>query len=334
MTDKAGDAVSAYVPRTGKNLTIATKAFARESRSKSWWVVLSTLFLFFANSACIIIAPYLAIKIGLSIVSGLLMVRMFVIYHDFQHGAILHRSKGATSIMWGVGMLSLAPSSVWRSSHNHHHAHNSKLRSSHIGSYPIMTRKRFQSASSSERRQYLFMRHPLTIFVGYFTTFGLGMCLLPFLRHPREQWEGLLALVLHACIMATIWHLGGFMLVVLLLLIPFTLAMGLGSYLFYAQHNFPEVVHTDNAGWTHHGAAMEASSFMRMPSIMHWFTANIGYHHIHHLNAKIPFYRLPEVMRNMPELQTPNQTSLHPREILRCLRLKVWNCQTGGMEAL
>jgi omega-6 fatty acid desaturase (delta-12 desaturase) len=70
---------------------------------------------------------------------------------------------------------------------------------------------------------------------------------------------------------------------------------------------------------------------MRTGRIMRWFTANIGYHHIHHLNARIPFYRLPEVFRAMPELQSPKTTSLHPRDIIRCLRLKVWDVEKQEM---
>ena len=68
--------------------------------------------------------------------------------------------------------------------------------------------------------------------------------------------------------------------------------------------------------------------------IMAWFTANIGYHHIHHLNARIPFYRLPQVFRDLPELKTPRVTSLHPAEILRCLRLKVWDVEAQRMISL
>jgi len=71
-----------------------------------------------------------------------------------------------------------------------------------------------------------------------------------------------------------------------------------------------------------------------MNPIMHWFTANIGYHHIHHLNAKIPFYRLPEVMKHFPELQAARTTSLHPRDIIACLKLKVWDQELGRMVSL
>ena len=80
--------------------------------------------------------------------------------------------------------------------------------------------------------------------------------------------------------------------------------------------------------------ALESSSFMAMSGLMHWFTANIGYHHIHHLNAKIPFYRLPEAMKKIPELQHPKTTSLSLRETLRCLRLKVWDVEANLMVGL
>jgi omega-6 fatty acid desaturase (delta-12 desaturase) len=116
--------------------------------------------------------------------------------------------------------------------------------------------------------------------------------------------------------------------------IPHFVASGIGSYLFYAQHNFPTVKFQDKAGWTYEKAALESSSYLKTSRIMAWFTGNIGYHHIHHLNARIPFYRLPEVLKAMPELQNPKTTTLSPREILRCLRLKVWDVEAQQMVAL
>jgi omega-6 fatty acid desaturase (delta-12 desaturase) len=120
----------------------------------------------------------------------------------------------------------------------------------------------------------------------------------------------------------------------LTVIIPHFIASAIGSYLFYAQHNFPGVTFSDNAGWTYEKAALESSSFMQMGPLMRWFTANIGYHHIHHLNARIPFYRLPEVTAGIPELQDPKTTSLHPAEIIRCLRLKVWDVEAQQMVGL
>ena len=114
-------------------------------------------------------------------------------------------------------------------------------------------------------------------------------------------------------------------------MIPHFIAHSIGSYLFYAQHNFPDASFDDKSGWTHEKAALESSSYMKTGPLMAWFTANIGYHHIHHLNARIPFYRLPEAAREVPELRSPKTTSLHPRDILRCMRLKVWDVESQRM---
>ena len=81
----------------------------------------------------------------------------------------------------------------------------------------------------------------------------------------------------------------------------------------------------DRAEWNYTWAALESSSFISMGRIMHWFTGNIGYHHVHHLNAHIPFYRLPEAMAGIPTLQSPVTTSLCLRDIWRCLHLELWD---------
>jgi omega-6 fatty acid desaturase (delta-12 desaturase) len=157
------------------------------------------------------------------------------------------------------------------------------------------------------------------------------------LTKPREHWDGLLAFVMHIALAVAITWLFGWLALFLTVVFPHFIASAIGSYLFYAQHNFPTVSFRDNSCWTYDNAALESSSFMRTGPLMAWFTANIGYHHVHHLNSRVPFYRLPEVVAAIPELQTPKTTSLHPREILRCLRLKVWDPETKrmvGMKAL
>jgi omega-6 fatty acid desaturase (delta-12 desaturase) len=109
------------------------------------------------------------------------------------------------------------------------------------------------------------------------------------------------------------------------MVIPLTVACGLGAYLFYAQHNFPGCRLFHRETWNHANAALSSSSYIRMNRLMEWFTGNVGYHHIHHLNAKIPFYRLPEAMKNMPELRSPGTTTLLPTDIISCLRLNLWD---------
>lgn len=273
-------------------------------------------------------------RILCSMISGLLIVRMFVIYHDHQHHAILQRSKLADAIMTMFGIFVLAPTSIWKRSHDHHHNHNSKLFSASIGSYPIMTVQKFLSSSKKEQRIYLATRHPLTIGLGYLSMFVFGMCIASFASSPRRHSDSLLALVLHIAAGVALWWLGGWLMLLLTLIVPFTIACGLGAYLFYAQHNFPGVTFRDNGDWSYEDAALESSSYMKMNPVMNWFTANIGYHHIHHINSRIPFYRLPEVMKAFPEFQQPRTTSLKPSDIIKCFRLKVWNPSRQKMISL
>jgi omega-6 fatty acid desaturase (delta-12 desaturase) len=105
----------------------------------------------------------------------------------------------------------------------------------------------------------------------------------------------------------------------------------LGGYLFYAQHNFPDMHLQPRDKWTFTRAALESSSYMETGPILGWLSGNIGYHHVHHLNPTIPFYRLPEAMAAVPELQHPGKTSLRPADVLACLRLKLWDPALGRM---
>src|SRR5687768_1958797 len=129
--------------RTGKDLVVATKPYAADSPARSWWYIVSTGFLLAAAITGTLVNFHPAGRIVCSVLTGLLILRFFVIYHDQQHHAILPNSRVAEVLMRIFGILALSPTSIWRSSHNHHHHHNSKLRGSHIGSFPIMTKAQY-----------------------------------------------------------------------------------------------------------------------------------------------------------------------------------------------
>ena len=319
---------------TGKELILATKDYAVENRAKSWFHALSTLFLLLAALTGTIIAHFFIARLACSILAGLLTIRMFVIYHDFEHHAILNKSKLAHVIMAAFGIYVMAPESIWKRSHDYHHKHNSKLFTSSIGSYLIITREKFQSLSRSEKYAYLVSRHPVTIMFGYFSMFMIGMAMQSFLSNPKKHRDSLVALIVHLLLNVTVFYFFGWQVWLLTIIIPFLTGDAIGAYLFYAQHNFPGVTFSESDGWTYEKAAMESSSFMKMNPVMRWFTANIGYHHIHHLNARIPFYRLPEVMKAIPELQKVKKTSLSPKDIIACFKLKVWDPIEGKMVGL
>jgi len=315
----------------GKELILSTKPYAVEKRNHSWLATFSTLF-------CMVISFGAAysplpwwVRLIASLVSSLLLVRMFIIYHDYLHNTILKGSSLAKVLFTLYGWYTLNPSSIWKRSHDHHHKHNSKLFTSNIGSFPIVTRKKFLSMSGGERLTYLFIRHPLTIAAGYIFAFAWGMCILSISRAPKKHWDSAIALIFHFSIGGAVLYFGGWLPFLFGFFIPAVVSSAMGSYLFYAQHNFPGATFEDAEGWSYIKAAMESSSYMTMNPVMHWFTGNIGYHHIHHANAKVPFYRLPEVYKSIPEFQNARKTSLNPIDIYQCLRLKVWDPEKGKM---
>ncbi|MCB0769541.1 MAG: fatty acid desaturase [Flavobacteriales bacterium] len=315
-----------------KELILSTKPYAKEVRWKSWWHLLSTgTLLAGLYTGVFLPRSPLWLKSVCSVLAGLTIARMFIIYHDHQHKAILQNSKLADWLMTLWGLFVLAPTSIWKRSHDHHHTHNSKLYTSSIGSYPIVTKEKFKAFSRKERSTYLFIRHPLTITFGYIFVFFFGMCIRSFMNNRDKHWDSLIAVVLHVVISVGIILWLGWTAFLLGVVAPALIALGLGAYLFYAQHNFPTATFADKEGWSYVNAALGSSSYMRMNPVLHWFTGNIGYHHIHHLNARIPFYRLPEVYKAIPELQNAKTTSLMPGEILRCLRLKVWDPDLGRL---
>jgi len=317
--------------REGKQLIDATRPFAVESRARSWWELGSTLAILAALIGAAAAAPWWPVRLAASVAAGLVVVRGFILYHDFMHGAFLRKSGLARAIMYAYGSLVLTPPRVWRETHNYHHAHNAKIVGSHVGSYPVVTTEMWKKLGRGDRFKYRIARHPLTIATGYLGIFLWGMCASSFLRRPRKNWDSALALAAHFGLVAGIWALAGPGVLVLAFLMPLAIACALGGYLFYAQHNFEGVHLQPRHEWSYTRAALESSSYMETGPVLGWLTGNIGYHHVHHLNPTIPFYRLPEAMDAIPELQTASVTSLKPRDVMACFRLKVWDADTGRM---
>ncbi len=324
-------AVTEPQPRTEKELLIASKAFTREDPLRAWAAVLSTFALISVLAIAIVAVPGWPPKAGLAAIQGLLLVRGFCLFHDFQHGSLLRGSPLARAVFFLFGVLLLVPPSVWRETHNYHHAHTAQLVGSHIGSYPMLTPRMYLALGPGQRWLYRAARHPLNIAGAMLSVFAVGMCLRPFLRAPLRHWQGLLSLLAGGTIAAAAIATGHLEAFLFAWVLPLAIATAAGGYLFYAQHNFPGVKVAQRESWTFTGAALDSSSFMKMGPLMGWFTANIGFHHVHHLNAAIPFYRLPEAMAALSELQHPGTTTLTPRDIAACFRLKLWDPQSGRM---
>ena len=314
----------AKITEQDKQLIAKTQRFARETPSKSVAYTLTAHGLFNATATLTAITPYIVVKLIFSVLAGLVLLRCFVIYHDYMHGSILRKSKWASGFFRIFSVIYLTPKAVWRETHNYHHAHCSKVLTSHIGSYKIVTKKTWQKMNTQERYIYKFLRHPFNMLAGIITVFFLGMIIAPMFRNIKKNIDALYLLIAYAALSTGLLILFGHTYFFSLLL-PQAVAGSIGAYLFYAQHNFPTTSIKSADDWNYVHAALHSSSFMDMSPIMHWFTANIGYHHIHHLNARIPFYRLPEAMKALPELHPQHTTSLSLKNIKACLKAKVWD---------
>lgn len=315
----------------GRKMIMDSIRFAADDPKKSWYYTLSTLFLMTGAFWASYFSSFLLLKAFFGIVAGLLIVRFFIIYHDYQHGAILSKSKAAKWVMSWYGVFVMAPPNIWKRTHDHHHNNNSKLSNSGIGSYPLVSKSTYLKFSKREKFMYKASRHPLTILFGYISLFILDFNVKSLFRSPKNHWDSFLALAFHFGLGTFIFFNGGIAALLLGWMLPFFVANGLGAYLFYAQHNFPGAVFREGTEWDYTLAALDSTSFLVMNPVMNWFTGNIGYHHVHHVNHRIPFYRLKEAMHGLPELQQPKTTTLSPKDILACLKLKLWDPEKGQM---
>ncbi|HKP60224.1 MAG TPA: fatty acid desaturase [Polyangiales bacterium] len=322
----------ARIERTEQEVIKASNQYAHEIRARSWFHLVTTFAGMIGCQTFAALASPWWLRTCLSVVAGLFTVRAFIVYHDFKHGSILRGSKPAKLFLDAFGLYVLTPSTVWTQTHNYHHAHTAKIVGSHVGSYPMLTTALWEKCTPGQRVMYRVIRHPLNILFGYFTVFMYGFCLSAFIRNPRKNLDSLAALFVQLGMIALLWFAFGFEVMFYGLVLPQTVAHALGAYLFYAQHNFPDAHVQPRESWTFVRASLESSSYMEVGPVMRYFTGNIGFHHVHHLNHRIPFYRLPEAMAAIPELRDPHgATSLSLREIRACFRLKLWDPDQNRM---
>src|SRR5579872_4554251 len=316
---------SAPSERVDRELQAATRPFARDASARSWAYVGSTFGLLAVVLGAAAIASWWPLRLAASILGALLLVRAFILYHDFMHGAILPGSRLARALFYTYAAINLTPPRSWRDSHNFHHANVGKIIGSNVGSFPLMTSEMWRTASRTQRLTYRVIRHPLTIVCGYFTIFLLSVCMLPLFRRPTRYWDSALSLLAHASVVTVLWVFGGFDTLFFALLLPMAIAAAIGGYLFYVQHSFPGMRILPDEEWTHYRAALVSSSYLRLGPVLRWFTGNIGFHHVHHLNSLIPFYHLPQAMATIPELQHPTVTTLRIHDVVACFRASIWD---------
>ena len=254
------------------------------------------------------------------------LVRLFMIQHDCGHGSFFRHRAANDWVGRVIGAVTLTPYDVWRSSHAVHHASQGNLERRGIGDITTLTVQEYLALPRWRRFGYRLYRNPVVMFV-------LGPAYLFILQQrlpigsPRGGWQAWFsAMATNAAIaliiVALMWLVGvqPFLLVHLPIAL---LASSIGVWLFYVQHQFEDTFWAENSGWTKPEAALHGSSHYDLPGVLRWFTANIGVHHVHHLCSRIPYYRLPQVLRNHPELKGVGRLTL--LQSFSCVRLVLWD---------
>ncbi|MGI9521555.1 MAG: fatty acid desaturase [Hyphomicrobiaceae bacterium] len=254
------------------------------------------------------------------------LVRLFMIQHDCSHGAFFRRRAMNDWVGRAIGVLTLTPYDVWRRSHAVHHATTGNLDRRGIGDIYTLTVEEYSASGWRDRLLYRLYRNPLVLFgLGPGFVFLLQNRLpLGFMRDGWVYWFSTMAtnlgIALFVIAMMYCFGVASFLAVHLPIVL---LASTIGVWLFYIQHQFEETHWERQVNWNVHDAALHGSSHYDLPCVLRWFTANIGVHHVHHLCSRIPYYRLPDVLKDYPELTNVKRVTLS--DSFRFTRLHLWD---------
>lgn len=267
----------------------------KPSTPKATWQIINSIGSYFALWAVMYftLAVSYWLTFGIALLAGAILVRVFIIFHDCGHSSFLKSRRANNIIGFISGVLTFTPYSHWSWEHSVHHSAAGDLDRRGTGDVWTMTVEEYLAAPRWKRILYRGVRNPFILFIiaplylfvirERFTTPGAKK------RDRYSVWATNLALLLLAITMSSIF---GFLPFLLIQLTTIAVAAVSGVWLFYVQHQFEGVYWEREDDWDFTAAALEGSSFYKLPKILQWFSGNIGYHHIHHLSSRIPNYNL------------------------------------------
>lgn len=320
--------MAAHSPLDPRQLYRDVSVFAQPDVGRSIFELVITVMLFVLLwvSAWAATASGYWLGFILTIPTGGLLLRLFVIQHDCGHGALFRRRATNDWVGRALSVLTLTPYDSWRKSHAKHHATSGNLGKRGTGDIDTLTVDEYLDRSPRQRLLYRLYRNPFIFF-----TVGPAYTFLLRHRFPLgpgaggwRAWFGTLATnaAIAAIAAALIWQIGVVQFITIHVPIALVAATA-GVWLFYIQHQFEHTAWDEDADWNFHATALHGSSYYDLPPVLRWFTGNIGIHHVHHLSSKIPFYRLPQVLSAHPQLAATGRLTLG--QSFATLRLRLWD---------
>jgi omega-6 fatty acid desaturase (delta-12 desaturase) len=258
------------------------------------------------------------------------LIRSFIVFHDCTHGSFL-RSRRANNLLGAaIGLLVWLPFRAWQHEHAIHHATSGDLDRRGIGDIATLTVTEYRALPVSRRIGYRLFRNPAVMFgAGWLLVLVLKPRFVPRGARPRIRNSVLgtdlaLAVIVGAACLTLGWR--DYLLVQGAV---FLVAGAVGIWLFYVQHQFEDTYWQAHANWRYDHAALEGSSYLKLPRVLQFFTGNIGFHHVHHLSVGIPNYNLQKAHETTDRLQAVPELTI--RDGLRATRLKLWDERTGRL---
>lgn len=321
-----------------KRLTAHCQSYSGSDTGRSIFQLVSTCAIFFSALGVM----YWAVMAGhwwlyalLLAPAGGLTVRMFIMQHDCGHGSFFKSRAANTWTGRFVSLFTFIPYDMWRRAHNIHHAGSGNLDRRGAGAVDTLTVKEYRALPKRKQFLYRLYRHPLVllvlgppVYIFFMLRFPLRRS-VPFLDdfHPISP-KGTLASVMLLNLSLVLfygaaWYLLGWQSVLLVYIPVLAVGFWFGQWLFYMQHQYENTYWKKQENWSYAEAALMGSSWYALHPVLHWFTGNIGYHHIHHLCSGIPNYKLPECHNAEPDLSKVNRITFS--EGFKAVWLALWD---------
>jgi omega-6 fatty acid desaturase (delta-12 desaturase) len=290
------------------------------------------------------VVPYLALSYVMDLALGVsyllvlaislpaagFLVRTFIVFHDCSHGSFLPSRRANAWLGVVLGLMVYSPFLRWRHDHAIHHATSGDLDRRGGGDIRTLTVAEYHALPARSRLAYRIFRHPLVMFgIGPIVALLVGPRIVARDARPRMRRSVIGTNIALALLIAALCWLMGWSSFLLVQAPTIMLAGSAGIWLFYVQHQFEDAYWQTTDGWSYADAALRGSSYLKLPKILQFFSGNIGLHHVHHLNARIPNYNLQRAHDENAIFHEVPTLSL--RDGLKSVRLKLWDEERHGM---